>query len=135
VRFGDIFAASTSDITLDLSRASLGHAARHRSKRARRERRNVVSFTQDIVESSSSSSDDEDEDLASRIEHSRSMSMAASEMHGHGGDLAGQLERMAVELDAHVRLVRRGAETLATGSESGSDAYSMLAFALEDWDR
>ena len=39
------------------------------------------------------------------------------------------------ELDALVRFVRRGVESLAAGAGEAAPAFGVFAFALEDWDR
>ena len=42
---------------------------------------------------------------------------------------------MSTELDALVRFVRRGVESLAGGTSEAASAFGVFAFALEDWDR
>jgi gamma-tubulin complex component 5 len=134
IQFSDLVASCAGDVTLDLSRASIGKAARHRSRRARRERRNVVSFSREDAALSASSSEDDEDDAESMIEASYSVTESHVQEEG-GGAVARRLERMSVELDAHVRFVRRGAEALASSAGEGSGAFGVLAFALEDWDR
>ena len=51
-----------------------------------------------------------------------------------GGVLA-RLDKMSSELDALVRFVRRGVESLAAGTSEAAPAFGIFAFALGDWDR
>lgn len=46
-----------------------------------------------------------------------------------------RLDKMSSELDAIVRFIRRGVETLAAGASEAAPAFGVFAFALEDWDR
>jgi gamma-tubulin complex component 5 len=132
VAFGVLFSSLASDATLDLSRASLGTAARHRSRRARRERRNVVSFSQEAEEWSSSSDDGDEEEMAQSLASLRTKD-ADEEDRDEG--IAGRMDKIAVELDAHVRLIRRGVETLAMGSDDDAGVFGVLSFLLQDWDQ
>ena len=45
-----------------------------------------------------------------------------------------RLDKMSSELDALVRFIRRGVESLSAESGEAASAFGMLAFALEDWD-
>ncbi|PCH40985.1 hypothetical protein WOLCODRAFT_118043, partial [Wolfiporia cocos MD-104 SS10] len=134
LHFSAHFVSLAGDTTHDLSRHST-KLTRHRSRRRRAARRDVVAFSGTQRDPASSSSDeDEEEDGA---EPSISMSMAVSSMLGEDGDGDGanRLERMAGELDALVRFVRRGAESLAAGAGEAAAVFGVFAFQLEDWDR
>jgi gamma-tubulin complex component 5 len=124
VRFGALAAAHVGgERTLDLSLS----LAQHRSRRARRARRNVVGPAP-----AAESSSDEDEDDAAPLETSTFALVRAEDDGGPGAD---RLARMAAALDAHVRIMRRGVEALAAGTDDGAETFGVLAFALEDWDR
>lgn len=132
VAFGVLFVSLTSDATLDLSRASLGAAARHRSRRARRERRNIVSFSQEAEEWSNSSEEEDEDEMAQSLASLRTRDVDEDE--GDGG-ITERMDKIAVELDAHVRLVRRGVETLSMGSDDDAGVFGVLSFLLQDWDQ
>jgi hypothetical protein len=121
VRFGALAAAHPGGRARDLS------LAQHRSRCARCARRNVVGLAPAPVSSS-----DEDEDDAAALETS---ALALAHAEDDGGPGADRLARMATALDAHVRIVRRGVEALAAGTDDGAETFGVLAFALEDWDR
>jgi gamma-tubulin complex component 5 len=119
VRFGELAAArGGGERTLDLS------AVRHRSRAARRARRNVVSFSRDDIALSSGSSS---EDEPAQEEEAEPREEEAEEPRG--------MERIAADLEVHVRAVRRGVEALAAGAGEGAETFGVLAFALADWDR
>lgn len=87
-------------------------------------RRNVVGFSA-VVDDESSDSEEEME------EPQTSFSAVA---HEEGGDDVGRLDIMSSELDALVKFVRRGAESLAGGSGEAASTFGVIAFTLEDWD-
>lgn len=53
---------------------------------------------------------------------------------GEGRDLFGRNEKMASDLDALVRLVRRGVEGLQDAANGEGPSFDTFAFALQDWD-
>jgi gamma-tubulin complex component 5 len=132
VTFGSVFVSLASDATLDLSRASLGTAARHRSRRARRERRNIVSFSQEAEEWSSSSDENDEDEMTQSLASLRTTDIDEDE---ETGGIAGRMDKIAVELDAHVRSVRRGVEILSMGSDDDASVFGVLSFLLQDWDQ
>ena len=142
LHYTDCFVAFAGDATHDISRASLRPVTRHhRSRRLRAQRRNVVSFTDAhslLPESSSESSGDEAFDgagSASSREPFTSFSLGASTTASFAEDgFLERLDKMSRELDALVRFVRRGVESLAAGSSEAAPAFRIFAFALEDWD-
>jgi gamma-tubulin complex component 5 len=122
VRFGELAAArGGGERTLDLS------AVRHRSRAARRARRNVVSFSRDDIALSSSSSSEDEPAQDEEEEEGEGRGEEPEEPRG--------MERIAADLEAHVRAVRRGVEALAAGAGEGAETFGVLAFALADWDR
>ncbi|KAI0638473.1 Spc98 family-domain-containing protein [Trametes polyzona] len=147
--YTECFVAVAGDTTHDISRTSLRlRRARHRSRRVRAQRRDVIGFADASAaldpDFSSSSSEDEDEDNydlgggghGARAEPSFSLgSVTASSFAEDEGGPGARLEKMAAELDALVRFVRRGVESLAAGTGEAAPAFGMFAFALEDWDR
>ena len=143
LHYTDCFVAFAGDTTHDISRASLRPVARHhRSRRLRAQRRNVISFTDakapSLLPSDSSDSDDDmpDGEGASAREPFTSFSLGASTTASFAEDgFLARLDKMSSELDALVRFVRRGVESLAAGTVEAAPAFEIFAFALEDWDR
>ncbi|KAG6812942.1 hypothetical protein H0H92_015262 [Tricholoma furcatifolium] len=123
------FAGDTTT-THDVSRLSIS-MRHHRSRRHRKQRRNVIGFSQslrDIIDSS-----DEDDDNMDAIDGPESFSMNASITDADVG-LQVRVDKMASELDGLVRFLRRGVESLAGGTGEAASTFGVLAFALEDWD-
>jgi gamma-tubulin complex component 5 len=110
---------------------------KHRSRRQKRQHRNVIGFSQSFTPSVVSSDEDSDDDEFIHEGDSEppepSFSMEDS-MLQEGADFFGTLEQMSKELDGLVRFVRRGVESLAGGTSEVSSSFEVLAFALEDWD-
>jgi len=126
--------------TLDVSRQSL-IMKRHRSRRRRKQKRNVIGFSQFVQDEDDDSSDPE-EYGAEGIERSSdplepsSFSVLGSSVVSleEEEDFFVRVERMSSELDGLVRFLRRGIESLAGGTGEAAPAFGVLAFALEDWD-
>lgn len=139
LHFSDYFVAFAGDTTHDISRQSIATMKRHRSRRARRQRKNVIGFSQTLKEAdvSSESSDSEfDDDLAEgRVPPEPSFSLAMSTVSAPDESFVDRLDKMSSELDTHVRFIRRWAESLAAGSGEAAPTFGMFAFALDDWDR
>ncbi|KAJ6531298.1 Spc98 family-domain-containing protein [Mycena capillaripes] len=134
LHFCEVFVtfAGNTTVTLDVSRLSL-ISKRHRSRRQRSQRKNIVSFSQVFQDSDESSVDDEDEvDLEDEhgvTESSFSMAASISSEVGYS-----HIDKMSTELDGLVRFMRRGVESLAGGTGDAASSFSILSFALEDWD-
>ncbi|KAJ7940262.1 Spc98 family-domain-containing protein [Mycena leptocephala] len=129
------FAGNTT-VTLDVSRLSL-ISKRHRSRRQRSQRKNVVSFSQVVEEDSDESSDGDEDEVDDDDYHGvadTSFSMAASSSIVSSEDGYSRIDKMSTELDGLVRFVRRGVESLAGGTGDAASSFSVLSFALEDWD-
>lgn len=109
---------STSNTGVSLGVSLSG---KHRSRRIRRQRRNVVSFSSDHLDESSSSEEEEYD-----VEHSFATSVDVP--NNEEMDLG----KMEGELDSLVRYIRRGVEGHLL--EEGGSMFEVLAFALEDWD-
>ncbi|RPD66877.1 hypothetical protein L227DRAFT_7229 [Lentinus tigrinus ALCF2SS1-6] len=146
LHYTETFVSFAGDATHDISRASLhglsGSVSRHhRSRRLRKQRRDVIGFAQapSLLQDSESSSDEEaldEESLAGRSGREPSFSFAASTTASFMEDgFLARLDKMSGELDALVRFVRRGVESLAAGTGEAAPAFGIFAFALEDWDR
>ncbi|KAJ7506637.1 Spc98 family-domain-containing protein [Mycena galericulata] len=133
------FAGNTT-VTHDVSRQSI-ISKRHRSRRQRSQRKNVVSLSHVQLDSDESSEDDGDDevDLEGHGDDEGlgigdpSFSMAASSMSSIE-DGYSRIDKMSSELDGLVRFVRRGVESLAGGTGDAAASFSVLSFALEDWD-
>ncbi|KAI0080871.1 hypothetical protein K474DRAFT_1704411 [Panus rudis PR-1116 ss-1] len=141
IHFADCFVAFAGDTTHDISRQSLVLMKKHRSRRQKRQRKNVIGFSQSLKEmpdSSDSSDDDADEEEMSMDgaapEPSFSLTASASFVDGEESFYV-RLDKMSGELDTLVRFIRRGVESLAGGSSEAAPAFEVFAFALEDWDR
>lgn len=80
---------------------------------------------EDSEESSESGGDEEPQTSFSMTQTASDLSM---------GDGLGRLDTMSLELDALVKFVRRGAESLAGGTSDAAATFGVIAFALEDWD-
>ncbi|KAF8638546.1 hypothetical protein AX17_002089 [Amanita inopinata Kibby_2008] len=140
LHFSSFFVAFAGEMTAthDVSRQSIS-MRRHRSRRLKRQRRNVIGFSQFLREigDSSSSSDEDGVDLElneTKNVPETSFSMAASSISIAEGNSMEHLDKLSGELDELVRFVRRGAETLANSAGEASPTFGMFAFALEDWD-
>ncbi|KAJ7068696.1 Spc98 family-domain-containing protein [Mycena amicta] len=137
LHFCEVFTTFTGNttVTLDVSRHSI-ISRRHRSRRQRAQRKNVVSFSMQQLPDSDESSEEDEEDEIDLEDGDRpeltttSFSLAEPSME----DGFGIVDKMSSELDGLVRFVRRGVESLTGGAEDASTSFSVLAFALEDWD-
>lgn len=134
IYFSDCFVAFAGDATLDITRQSINITQRHRSRHLRRQQRDVVGFSQAVAPSVPSDSDrDSDFDEKNTVEPSFSNGGVSTSLADE--DISTRLDTMASELNGLVRFVRRGAESLASGTSSAASAFGVLAFSLEDWDR
>lgn len=135
--FSDFFTAFAGDTTFDASRVSHSHSRRHRSRRLRRESRNVVSFSEAVrISEDSDSSDSDIDDSVVQAEppaESMLMSFATPSFAGGEGDFVAQNDKMAKNLDLLIRYIRRGVEKVALLADR-IEAFDTLAFALQDWD-
>lgn len=120
-------AGDTTNI-LDISRQSI--SMKHRSRRLKRQQKNVIGFSQVIQEDDSSDEEDLVGDDAETEPPEPSFSIPGVDDE----DFPTRVERMATDLDGLVRFLRRGVESLAGGSSEAASAFGVLAFALEDWD-
>ncbi|KAF8961118.1 Spc98 family-domain-containing protein [Flammula alnicola] len=133
---GFVTFAGDTTATLDVSRQSI-NMKRHRSRRQRRQRKNVIGFSQFLQDDDDSS--DEDQDLLtegsgqSNDPPEPSYSMLGESVNSEE-DFFVRVERMSSELDGLVRFLRRGVESLAGGTSEAAPAFEVLAFSLEDWD-
>ena len=127
--------------TLDVSRQSLIMKG-HRSRRRRKQKRNVIGFSQFLQDEDDDDSSDQEENAAEGTEHtsdplepsSFSVLGSSSIVSLEEEDFFGRVERMSSELDGLVRFLRRGVESLAGGTGEAAPAFGVLAFDLEDWD-
>ena len=134
LHFTDCFVAFAGDSTHDISRQSLLHMKRHRSKRLKRQRRDVVGFSTSIRELEDTSDSDSDSDVEVPLEPSFSYAASTAISFVEESFLS-RVDKMSSELDGLVRFIRRGVESLAGGSSAGAPTFGILAFDLEDWDR
>lgn len=137
LHFSDGFVAFAGDTTatLDVSRRSI-IMKRHRSRRQRSQRKNVIGFSQYVQEDDESSDEEEfAEDVGLENDPPEpSYSMLGASTSSADEDFYGRVERMSSELDGLVRFLRRGVESLAGGTSEAASAFGVLAFSLEDWD-
>ncbi|KAI0921184.1 hypothetical protein AcW2_006240 [Taiwanofungus camphoratus] len=137
LHFSDCFVAFAGDTTHDISRHSILVMKRHRSRRAKRQRKNIIGFSQSLreLDDTSESDSDLDEGLDGANGPGPSFSLAASTISLPEESVSDRLEKMSTELDTLVRFIRRGVESLAAGTSEAASAFGIFAFALEDWDR
>jgi len=142
LHFADFFVTFAGDTTLDISRQSIS-TKRHRSRRQRRQRRDVIGFSQSLRFAQGDSSDDDDQDddhdlgageVPEPSSFSVGVSFASSSSSSVNETSSDRLDKMSSELDGLVRFTRRGVESLAGGTGEAASAFGVLAFALEDWD-
>ena len=139
--------------TLDVSRQSI-IMKRHRSRRRRKQKRNVIGFSQFLQDEDDSSDQEENENenenenggaegierhsIGDSLLEPSSFSVLGSSIVSLDEELEVdffvRVERMSSELDGLVRFLRRGIESLAGGTGEAAPAFGVLAFALEDWD-
>ena len=136
LHFSDCFVAFAGEVAHDVSNQSIATTSfrKHRSRKQRRQRHNVIGFSQILErppQDSDSSSDSGLEDLATAIEPSFSAAASISFVEEPFLDRVG---KMSSELDALVKFVRRGVESLAGGTGDVASAFEIFAFALQDWD-
>ena len=139
LHFSEGFVAFAGDITatLDVSRQSI-IMKRHRSRKQRRQRKNVIGFSQSLQAEDDSSDDEEDDEQDAEGADHRHTPLEPS--YSFGASVTSDenffvlVERMSSELDGLVRFLRRGTESLAGGASEAAPAFGVLAFALEDWD-
>jgi gamma-tubulin complex component 5 len=108
----------------------------HRNRRAQQDRSAAIRFATSLrettVQTSDSESDPEDEVDELRLgPRSYRMPSASRDVR----QISSEITEMQDELDRLVRFVRREVEGLAGGTSAAASTFSILAFALEDWDR
>jgi len=130
--FGEAFTLVSGEnaMTLDVSRGSIS-MRRHRSRRLRQQRKNVIGFSQFLQDDDSSDDDDDDEGGADALETSM---MGSQSMLSIDDDVFARLGRMSTELDGLIKFIRRGVESLSDGTTEAASTFGVLAFTLEDWD-
>ncbi|KAI6152432.1 Spc98 family-domain-containing protein [Pisolithus tinctorius] len=100
---------------------------RHKSRRQRRIRRNVIGFSQPGArfdsDDDSSDTDLDEEGLKEAPETSFSIAPSLAQE-----DPSEQLEKLSSELDSLVRYIRK------VGTSDAAQASGILAFTLDDWD-
>ena len=130
LHFRSIFTAFVGDTTHDILRLSAS-MRRHRSRRQRRIRQNVIGFSQPRT----GPDDDSDTDLdAEELKAAPETSFSVAVPSVAQENLSEQLEKLSSELDSVVRYIRRGAEALASGPSHVAQTFGILAFTLDDWD-
>jgi gamma-tubulin complex component 5 len=130
LQFADSFASLIGEVLHDTSRSHFS-AHRHRSRRARKMKKNTIGFDLAPREISDSESNSEvDEGDAPETSFSMSVSISLS-----SDNFFEQLDKMSRELDTLVKFLRRGVEGLAGDASEAASAFGILAFMLEDWDR
>ena len=131
--FSECFIAFAGDTTFDASRISNSKARRHRSRKLRRESRNVVSFSQPssllLEESDDSDSDVDDSVLLAQEEKSFNFTISFAEE-----DFFSRNDKILKDLDSLVRYFRKGVDLLSNGDSENAAIFEMLTFSLQDWD-
>jgi gamma-tubulin complex component 5 len=133
LQFSVCLSAFAGETSLDISRHSLvlmrhGHRRLGRSRRARKP--DFIGFAEALPpseEDSESESDDVVGEPSAIAQSGVTVSLAEDGFFP-------RLERISLELDALMRFVRRGVDSLAAGAGDASATFGILAFYLEDWD-
>ena len=126
-------ATSGADVPVGASRLASSTTRRPRSKRLRRQNRDIISFTSHVplYGADSGSSDSDADELDIRDE---SFFPVADESYSGDNDILGRISKISSDLDGLVRFVRRGVENLQNASTRSSPSFDIFAFALQDWD-
>lgn len=136
LHFSDCFVAyAGSRNTHDVSRQSITPMKAHRSRRLKRQRKNVIGFAQPVAANIDTSSDSDTDDDAPLSAVEPEYSLATAGISFAEESFVIRLDKMASELDALVRFVRRGVEGLAGGANEAAAVFDVFAFQLEDWDQ
>ncbi|KAI6034851.1 Spc98 family-domain-containing protein [Pisolithus orientalis] len=132
LHFRNMFTAYVGDTAHDILRLSVS-LRRHKSRRQRRIRKNVIGFSQPGArfdsDDDSSDTDLDEEGLKEAPETSFSIAPSLAQE-----DPSEQLEKLSSELDSLVRYIRRCTENLSSGTSDAAQASGILAFTLDDWD-
>ncbi|TDL29376.1 hypothetical protein BD410DRAFT_736245 [Rickenella mellea] len=138
VYFSECLLVYAGDRTLDIQqRSAPSSSKRHRSRRIRRQRQNIVAFSDsygDVQVPMSESDSEVDEEVLLRVNHEDTSSFEGPSTL-ESDNFVARSEKMSTELDGLVRFIRRGVESIANGGGKGAQTFETLAFALEDWDR
>ncbi|KAI9569285.1 Spc98 family-domain-containing protein, partial [Boletus coccyginus] len=140
VHFRTFFTTFAGDTTHDISRLSISMRW-HRSRRQRRQRKDVIGFSVSLptdTEDDSDTDNDTDMEMDAQVNEAEGSSVlepsfSIAPSHAEE-DFSTRLETLSGELDGLVRYIRRGAESLARGTSDAASAFGVLAFMLEDWD-
>ena len=131
--FTDCFVAfAGASNTHDVSRQSITPLKAHRSRKLKRQRKNVIGFALPPSNSFDSDSDTDDDATQHPIEPEYSL---VSSISFEEESFVIRLDKMSSELDALVRSIRRGVEKLAGGASDAASVFDVFAFTLEDWDQ
>ena len=107
---------------------------RHRSRRQRRQHKDVIGFSVPLPTDTEDDTDtDTDTDMDADVDRTDAPSFSAVPSYTEE-DFSTRLEKLSGELDGLVRYVRRGAESLARGRSDAGSSFGVFAFTLEDWD-
>jgi gamma-tubulin complex component 5 len=109
----------------------------HRSQRRKQARKSAIRFSSSLpgaIRTSDSESDLEEEEAPRYGSFNSRYYRMPLESRG-ARQLSGDIEEMQDELDRLVRFIHREVEGLAGGASGATSAFSVLAFALEDWSK
>ena len=137
MHFRDTLTANAEEASEGTQALSRIGSRLHRSQRGKQARKNAIGFSlslKEAIQTSDSESDFEEEETPRpRTFNSRYYRMPAKS--GDGRQLSDDIDEMQDELDQLVRFIHRDAERLAGSAAGAKSAFSVLAFALEDWKR
>ena len=129
---GDVGQAPTTTHASPRIRARL-----YRSRRDQKGRESATGYaltSREVVLASDSESDPEEEEALDYGTFGPNYYHMSPKSHDDQR-LFGDIYEMQDELEKLVRFVHREAEGLAGSTSGAASAFSVLAFALEDWDR
>lgn len=136
LRFRDTLTADVGEVpkTARLSTKVKSHGPRRQQQGRKGSTNGFARKSREAALASDSESDLEEEE-ALRYGHFGSQHHDVPPVSRDGQQLFGDIYEMQEELDKLVRFVQREVEGLADGTSGTASAFSVLAFALEDWGR
>jgi hypothetical protein len=137
LRFRDALTAGVDKVpkTAQLSIRVNSHGLRRQQQGRKGSMIGFARTSREAALASDSESDLEEEEEILRHGHFGSQHHYVPPVARDGQQLFGDIYEMQEELDKLVRFFQREVEGLAGGTSGTASTFSVLAFALEDWDR
>ncbi|KAI0268157.1 Spc98 family-domain-containing protein [Gloeopeniophorella convolvens] len=136
INFSDALAASEGQTTSVVAPLSKGGTRLHRSRREKWTGRNAIGFVSALREAAQTSESESDLDEEEALRLGSLTGIHHVDLTFQNNDeLHRSVHVMQDNLDDLVQFIRREVEELAGGTSGSAQAFSIFAFALEDWDR